>query len=183
MNRQKISARVRFDVFKRDGFVCHYCGAHPPDALLEVDHIEPVAAGGSNDVDNLITACQRCNRGKGAVPLSVVPQSLAEKAQEVREREAQIAGYREVMDARAGRIEADAWRALRLMFPTAATDGVRRDWLLSTKRFVERMPTHEVMQAAEIAFAKPINSDAQRFRYFCGVCWSKIKESADGPRN
>jgi len=34
--------------------------------LLEVDHIHPVAEGGENDSENLITACEDCNRGKSS---------------------------------------------------------------------------------------------------------------------
>ena len=32
--------------------------------LLEIDHIHPVSKGGTNDITNLITACQGCNSGK-----------------------------------------------------------------------------------------------------------------------
>lgn len=28
MARKSISKKLRFDVFKRDGFKCQYCGAH-----------------------------------------------------------------------------------------------------------------------------------------------------------
>lgn len=56
---------LRVEVFRRDGFRCAYCGATPP-ALLECDHIVPLSRGGSNDLDNLTTACRACNRAKGA---------------------------------------------------------------------------------------------------------------------
>ena len=62
--RKSIPKSVRFDVFKRDSFKCQYCGATAPDVLLEIDHIHPVSKGGTNDVTNLITACQPCNSGK-----------------------------------------------------------------------------------------------------------------------
>lgn len=64
--RKAIARSIRFEVFKRDSFTCQYCGASAPDALLVVDHIKPVAEGGSNDITNLIVACQPCNAGKGA---------------------------------------------------------------------------------------------------------------------
>ena len=81
MMRQAISKKTRFDVFKRDGFKCAYCGATPSESVvLEVDHIHPVADGGTNEINNLVTACWDCNRGKGPRLLSSVPQSLEEKA-------------------------------------------------------------------------------------------------------
>lgn len=62
--RKPVSKGARFDVFKRDLFTCQYCGARPPQVVLVVDHITPVAAGGANDTSNLITACVDCNAGK-----------------------------------------------------------------------------------------------------------------------
>lgn len=65
MVRKAMSKKDRFEVFKRDSFKCQYCGESAPDVVLEVDHIKPVAEGGTNDLINLITSCFDCNRGKG----------------------------------------------------------------------------------------------------------------------
>src|SRR5690348_290732 len=59
--RTNLSKKLRFEVFKRDGFRCQYCGAAAPDVLLVVDHVNPVAKGGKNNILNLITACEPCN--------------------------------------------------------------------------------------------------------------------------
>ncbi len=64
--RKAIPKSVRFEVFKRDNFTCQYCGRKAPDVVLEVDHINPVANGGENDILNLVTSCRDCNSGKGA---------------------------------------------------------------------------------------------------------------------
>lgn len=69
-NRIAVPPRLRFEVFKRDKFTCQYCGRKAPEAVLECDHITPIAGGGTNDILNLITSCKPCNGGKGAVPLS-----------------------------------------------------------------------------------------------------------------
>jgi 5-methylcytosine-specific restriction endonuclease McrA len=37
----------------------------PAQLLLEIDHFHPVAAGGSDDDENLVYACTACNRFKG----------------------------------------------------------------------------------------------------------------------
>lgn len=62
--RKAISNKVRFEVFKRDSFRCQYCGKSSPDVVLEVDHIQPVSKGGTNDMLNLVTSCWECNSGK-----------------------------------------------------------------------------------------------------------------------
>lgn len=68
--REPIKKSVRFEVFKRDKFTCQYCGSKAPDVVLHVDHIHPVAEGGTSDILNLVTACVTCNAGKGARTLS-----------------------------------------------------------------------------------------------------------------
>jgi len=58
------SPRLRFAVLFRDGFICWYCGARPPDVRLVIDHFEPWANGGRTEYRNLVTACEECNYGK-----------------------------------------------------------------------------------------------------------------------
>jgi 5-methylcytosine-specific restriction endonuclease McrA len=68
VKRSPLPPRLRRQVFLRDGFACKECGAHPAkDRLvwLEVDHIVPVAKGGSDKIANLQTLCNVCNSGKG----------------------------------------------------------------------------------------------------------------------
>lgn len=68
--RKNISNKTRFEVFKRDSFTCQYCGRSAPDVVLQVDHINPVAEGGENDIINYVTSCFECNNGKGKRKLS-----------------------------------------------------------------------------------------------------------------
>ena len=86
-NREPLSKKVRFNVFKRDNFTCQYCGKHPPNIILEVDHIQPVSKNGSNNIENLITSCFDCNRGKSADELSVLPQQTSEKLELIKEKD------------------------------------------------------------------------------------------------
>jgi hypothetical protein len=62
--RRALGQRRRFCVLERDQFRCVYCGATADDAKLAVDHVIPVARGGSDDMSNLVTACFDCNIGK-----------------------------------------------------------------------------------------------------------------------
>lgn len=178
--RKAISTRTRFEVFKRDGFRCAYCGSHPPDALLHVDHVVAVANGGGNDMDNLVTACGTCNMGKSAVPLSAVPQSMADKAAEVKEREQQLLGYQAVFEAKRQRLEDEVWRVMECLYG----EGVQtapRDELGSVRRFIERLGVHAVLDSADVAMAAPGVSYRNRFRYFCGICHNKIREMEAAP--
>lgn len=64
--RKTLTPKQRYAVLERDGFRCVACGATASEARLHVDHIKPVAAGGTNAMGNLQTLCQKCNSGKGA---------------------------------------------------------------------------------------------------------------------
>ncbi|MGI4744981.1 MAG: HNH endonuclease [Janthinobacterium lividum] len=68
--RKPIGKSQRFRILHRDGFQCTYCGATPPDVVLHIDHVKAVANGGSNDDENLVTACLPCNLGKGVAAIS-----------------------------------------------------------------------------------------------------------------
>ena len=181
--RVALSKKTRFDVFKRDRFECQYCGAHPPGVLLHVDHVTAVANGGTNATDNLVTACQPCNAGKGARSLTVIPESFAVKAKRVAESEAQLAGYQAILSAKRDRIDWDMWQVAELIERGCGISGMRSDWLGSVKRFNESLGVHEVMLSAESANERHSSLSKQnRFRYFCGICWKKIKGQADGAR-
>ena len=82
--RVSISKKLRLEVFKRDNFKCFYCGVKPSDrddVILEIDHVLPVCEGGTNDIDNLVTSCKDCNRGKGKTKLNDKNYSSLKKAE------------------------------------------------------------------------------------------------------
>lgn len=176
--RKPLSKKTRFEVFKRDSFKCMYCGAHPPAVVLEVDHIKPVAEGGTNRMDNLVTSCFSCNRGKGATSLQDVPMSLAEKAEMVKEREAQIKGYEKAMEAKRRRLDDQTWTILNRV--TYTKDRAPQDWINSTRMFIDKLGFHEVQDAADVAVARGPYGEEKRFRYFCGVCWNKLRKQEGG---
>jgi 5-methylcytosine-specific restriction endonuclease McrA len=69
--RDPIRAQMRFRVLQRDNFRCRYCGrsGRAPGVVLHVDHVVPLAAGGTSTEDNLLTACEECNLGKSTMAL------------------------------------------------------------------------------------------------------------------
>ena len=46
----------------RDGYSCQVCGA---DENLTIDHLIPISKGGTDDLENLLTMCGKCNFSKG----------------------------------------------------------------------------------------------------------------------
>ncbi|MBF5091299.1 HNH endonuclease [Novosphingobium sp. NBM11] len=169
---RSISKRLRFEIFKRDEFACQYCGAHPPQVVLELDHVIPVSLGGEDDADNLVTSCFACNRGKSATPLDAVPKSLADKAADVAEREEQLKGYSAVLAARRERVEDEIWQAFGHWRGQTETTHAK---FSSMKTFIERLGINEVLEAIDITLGAEIYSSANEWKYFCGVCWRKIK--------
>src|SRR3990167_3510397 len=63
-----ITKRLRFEILRRDGHTCRYCGRSAPEVKLTVDHVRPEALGGTHDPENLVAACIDCNAGKSSVP-------------------------------------------------------------------------------------------------------------------
>ena len=71
-----IRSSLRFEVLRRDGFRCRYCGRGAPDVVLHLDHVRSVMDGGHNTLDNLVTACAECNVGKGGESLTPIDLPL-----------------------------------------------------------------------------------------------------------
>ena len=51
-------------LFRRDDYICLYCGEELPPAMLTRDHVVPLSAGGRDTWENVVTACQPCNHRK-----------------------------------------------------------------------------------------------------------------------
>ncbi|WP_353963744.1 HNH endonuclease signature motif containing protein [Streptomyces sp. NBC_00237] len=65
-NRDKIShpvwqRRIRPQALNRDGYACAACGSREE---LEVDHIIPIAKGGTWELENAQTLCKTCHKEK-----------------------------------------------------------------------------------------------------------------------
>ncbi len=165
-----ISVRLRFEIFKRDQHTCQYCGRRSPEVVLEVDHIQPLCDGGSDDEMNLITACWDCNRGKGGVPLAEVMTGSDphDKAIEILERERQLAEYNYVLAQEVDRIENEIWElAAYWNEETLARekDKLNRfdyNWLKSALRWC---PKEKIREFMDIAIARRMTKN---FRYVAG---------------
>lgn len=177
--RKVISKKLRFEVFKRDGFQCAYCGKSPPTVMLEIDHIDPVSKGGKCDINNYLTACFDCNRGKTNITLDKIPSKVSENLEILKIQEEQIAEYRKFIKKIDRRLKKDIGDI------SAIYTDVFKDYQLSThfkngsvKQFLRKLPKHEVVEAMEIAVGK-ISDSSKAINYFCGICWTKINNKDD----
>ena len=59
--------KLRMQALVKYGAICMCCGAKPPDAVINVDHIKPRAVYPqlALSLDNLQVLCHDCNHGKG----------------------------------------------------------------------------------------------------------------------
>lgn len=170
------SKKLRFEVFKRDGFQCVYCGRTPPQVVLEADHIEPRSKGGKDDINNLITACFDCNRGKRNVPLNKIPPQMQETLKVMREKEEQIKEYRKYVRQINKRIENDIEKinkAYNSYYPGFALS--ERFIQGTIKRFIKSLPLHLLLEAMHLACTRPGMDQDRALSYFCGICWNWIK--------
>ncbi len=64
----RMNASQRARIRQLYAYSCGYCGVHEVDvgATLTVDHYHPTIHGGTNDDENLVYCCHRCNEHKGA---------------------------------------------------------------------------------------------------------------------
>jgi hypothetical protein len=172
-SRKNISKRARFDVFKRDLFTCQYCGRKPPAVVLEVDHVVPVSGGGSSDEHNLLTSCFDCNRGKSNGTLEANPINVEKRRERLKARQEQTKAYEELLRAQREDMNAKVDDVVEFY------DNAFEKWTLndraraSIRRFLDLLPHSIVAESMEYACAR-MNED-RAFRYFCGICWRRIK--------
>lgn len=68
------------ELFRRDRYLCLYCGHHFADYQLTRDHVMPLSRGGADRWSNVVSACRSCNTRKGGrtpeqatMPLLAIP--------------------------------------------------------------------------------------------------------------
>lgn len=174
-----LSKKLRFEVFKRDGFQCAYCGKTPPEVTLEVDHIEPKSKDGKDNIENLITACFDCNRGKRNIPLDKIPNKLNDNLEILKLKEEQLKEYRKFVLKIRNRVDKDIDLIeveFQNYFPTRSfTEGFKP----SIRQFLEILDLYTILDAVNSACLK-INDPSRALKYFCGICWNKIKDKKNG---
>jgi 5-methylcytosine-specific restriction endonuclease McrA len=96
-------------LFRRDAFLCLYCGERFLAVDLSRDHVTPLVRSGRDAWTNVVTACRRCNNHKaGRTPEEAGMQLLAVPFQPT---------YAEYIYLKGRRVLADQMEYLRAHFP------------------------------------------------------------------
>lgn len=176
----RVSKRLRYEILRRDGFKCRYCGTVAADTELRVDHVVPEALGGKSDPSNLATACDPCNSGKSSVPpdapvvdqvaedalrwSSAMARAAADMEAKLKTRDEQnLVFLNEWNDYRFGREDS--------YFPLDPT------WSASVDRLRSAGLTDVlIIEAVNATMGANKVLPENRFRYFCGVAWNMITQ-------
>lgn len=164
-----ISRRLRFEILARDSHTCRYCGRAAPEVALQVDHVIPVALGGSDEPANLATACADCNGGKSSVgPTAATVDAVSLDAKRWTQA---------ITDAAAARRDsrAELQKARNLFEQRWGGRRLPEDWGASVDRFVQMgLTATDVEFYAERAGENGRSPD-HAWRWFCKVMWSEVK--------
>ena len=177
--RKAISKKIRFDTFKRDMFACQYCGLPPPSVILEIDHIHPVSKGGDNHQDNLLTACFDCNRGKAASLITEALPQTSEKIAIQKERQEQLKEYEALLSKKRAVLNRNV-NALNKIFSDATDHSFSDSFKVSVRGFFEQLPRPVVFDSMSIAIGMGFDDAGVTARYFCGICWNRIRGDEHG---
>lgn len=163
-----VTKRTRYEVLKRDNHTCRYCGGVAPDAILTVDHVTPVALGGSDDPSNLVAACRDCNYGKASTaPESALVDDV--KAVDLRWSDAmKKAAEALTAEVNLGEEYLKAFGAAWPMHRSTPNDA--ESSILRLHR--AGLPVELMAEAIQIAAYQPGVYD--RFSYFMGICWKRV---------
>lgn len=179
-----VSKRLRFEILRRDNHQCRYCGAQAPDIPLRVDHVVPVALGGSDDPSNLVTACEPCNTGKSSIaPDSPVVTDVSADALRWSRAMGEVARIR--AQQREDRLDTLGW-----------FNAVWCEWTYGPHKEVIPLPAgssfetifrfldagltrDEIADMVRVAMRASHVPPAKTWQYFCGCCWRRIRENAD----
>jgi HNH endonuclease len=176
--RKTLSKKTRFEVFKRDSFKCQYCGASSPEAVLVVDHIDPISKDGADEMFNYITSCQPCNAGKSDRKLDDQSTLARQKAQldELNARREQLemlmnwrSGIKDIKETQAD-VLCEAWKS-------AAPGYVLNETGKKTLRgYMRKFSMEQILDAFEVVGDKYVKTgvDGVTDAASVNLAWSKV---------
>lgn len=169
-----VSKRTRFEVLRRDNYTCRYCRS--TENALTIDHVTPVALGGTDDPSNLVTACRDCNSGKSSSsPDAALVADVSDDA--IRWANARREAARLFNQERTDRRErVQLLREVWIEWDESA-DLLPIDWEEKVNQWLDAgLTMHRVLDAYAIATGRNNVPARAVFAYMCGVTRNWLKE-------
>lgn len=169
-----VSKRTRFEVLKRDDYTCRYCRSTENE--LTIDHVSPVALGGSDSPENLVAACRDCNYGKSstspdAPTVADVAQDALRWAAAMKLARAQVAAETE------HRLEYIDFLVTHWEAHLDGTNWLPEDYELTFGRwFKDGVPIEFVTEAITIASVRRNVDWSRAMAYVAGVVRSMMED-------
>lgn len=178
-----ISKRLRYEILRRDGYACRYCGATSPRVELTVDHVVPVTLGGKDDPSNLVAACRDCNAGKtSSHPDQPLVDSVAEDAlrwSKAMKMAAEIAAAQRARTLAAIDDFDGVWKNWTY---TSSGDEVPRPdgWEHSVELWLEAgLSLGELNDFIRRSMQKRTHGRFGEWKYLCGIAWRTLEQRQD----
>lgn len=167
---------MRFEIFKRDGFTCQYCGGKAPDVILEIDHVKPISKGGKTNMLNLVTSCYECNRGKSNIKLSdnSVIERQKKSLQELNEKQEQL---KMLLKWRSGllNIENQEIKSIQETWSRLTGYQLNENGILKLKKLLKDFGFLSVIEAMEITTKYLQYKKGKVTKDSVEIAWNKIK--------
>lgn len=165
-----VTKRTRYEVLNRDDFQCRYC--HAKDVPLTIDHVIPLALGGTDKPDNLVAACQPCNAGKSS--MSPAESTVADVDEDAIRWATAVKKAADALlsERRSYGWFTDSWKGwdAELQFLPADYQSSLANWLNAG------LPEELILDCHEIArFRRGVDS-WNVFAYMGGICRNKIED-------
>lgn len=179
-----VSRRLRYEVLRRDNHRCRYCGLTALEAELTVDHVIPVALGGSDKPENLVACCKDCNAGKSAS--SPDAPIVANVEQDALRWAAAMRRAAELQYVRIDEITAYADTFYEMWLEWGVGEGPERytfeeylptDWQRTLEMWYRAEITDgDLRRAIRVAFTKKNLRRQDLWKYMCGVIWRQLDD-------
>lgn len=184
----RLSKRLRYEVLRRDGFKCRYCGATPEQSELRIDHVVPESLGGRTEPANLATACDPCNSGKSSVPPEapvveqVADDALRWSSAMERAAAAMEAKLKERDDQNFVLLE--EWTSFTFSKSDEDVFPMDPNWKSTIARLrAAGLSDRLLIEAVRVAMGASRVAIDNRFRYFCGVAWNMVNQLQEAAEN
>lgn len=171
-----VSKRLRFEILRRDQYTCRYCGAKAPDVPLRVDHVIPESLGGTDESDNLVTACEPCNTGKTSIaPDSPIVADVAADALRWARAMALASAERVIEHARMQKLYTafdDEWTNWTNGYGDTCPRPAR--WKDTIDQLLRAgLTMDDLIELIDVAMSSRADDT---WRYWCGCCWKRLRK-------